>query len=222
MRPSPLSVLSGFLYLVACAAVTLAGEHREDWPNVGNDKAGTRCSALDQINRDNVGTLKVAWTYHTGDAGAGTTIECTPLVVDGVMFVTTVRTKVVALDAATGKEKWSFDPYAGDTNPRIRASGGVNRGVAYWSDGGAGPDAKRRVFVGVSDGRIISLDAATGKPDATFAENGTLDLRAGIERDISSMAYGPTSAPAIFENLIIVGCSNDEGHPGAPGGPRAF
>ena len=222
MRRSPLSVLSGFLCLAACAAITLAGERREDWPNVGNDKAGTRYSTLDQVNRDNVGQLKLAWTYHTGDAGAGTTIECTPLVVDGVMYVTTVRTNVVALDAATGKEKWSFDPYAGETNPRIRASGGVNRGVAYWSDGAAGPDAKRRVLVGVSDGRIISLDAATGKPDPDFADQGTLDLRAGIERDISSMAYGPTSAPAVFENLVIVGCSNDEGHPGAPGDPRAF
>jgi quinoprotein glucose dehydrogenase len=215
-------VLSGFLYLAACAAVTLAGERGEDWPNVGNDKAGTRYSTLSQINRENVGRLKVAWTYRTGDAGAATTIECTPLVVDGVMYVTTVRTKVVALDAATGNEKWAFDPYAGETNPRIRASGGVNRGVAYWSDGRAGAGAKQRVFVGVSDGRVISLDAATGKPDPAFGDRGTLDLRAGIERDISSMAYGPTSAPAVFENLIIVGCSNDEGHPGAPGDPRAF
>ena len=209
-------------FLLAWSGAADAADASGDWPNVGNDKGGTRFSTLDQINRDNVGKLKVAWTYHTGDAGAGTTIECTPLVVGGVMYVTTVRTRVVALDAAAGKEKWSFDPYGGEVNPRIRASGGVNRGLAYWSDGQSGSDAKRRVFVGVSDGRVVSLDAASGKPDLDFADKGTLDLRLGIERDISSMAYGPTSAPAVFENLIIVGCSNDEGHPGAPGDPRAF
>jgi quinoprotein glucose dehydrogenase len=137
------------------------------------------------------------------------------------MFVTTVTSRVVALDPATGKELWSFDPYSGPVNNRIRASGGVNRGVAYWSDGREG--GERRVILGVADGRLVSLDAATGKPDPSFADGGTLDLRKGItERDISNLAYGPTSAPAVFENLVIVGCSNDEGHPGAPGDPRAF
>ena len=192
-----------------------------DWPNVGGDKAGQRYSTLDQINRDNVKRLQVAWTYRTGDAGAGTTIECTPVVADGRMFVTTVNSRVVALDPATGKELWQFDPYAGPVNKRVRASGGVNRGVAYWSDGKEG--GQRRVILGVADGRLVSLDAATGKPDPAFADGGTLDLRKGItERDITTLAYGPTSAPAVFENLVIVGCSNDEGHPGAPGDPRAF
>lgn len=192
-----------------------------DWPDVGYDKAGTRYSPLTQINRENVAQLKVAWTWHTGDAGTGTTIECTPIVADGRMFVTTVTSRVVALDPATGRELWTFDPYAGPATQRIRASGGVNRGVAYWSDGKA--DGQRRVILGVADGRLVSLDAATGKPDPSFADGGTLDLRKGItERDITHLAYGPTSAPAVFENLVIVGCSNDEGHPAAPGDPRAF
>src|SRR4051812_42737088 len=202
-------VLAAVAVSMPCVAADSA-----DWPNVGNDKGGTRYSTLDQINRGNVAQLKVAWTYHVGDAGKGTTIECTPLVVDGVMYVTTVKTKVVALDAATGQERWSFDPYDGFTTTHPRASGGVNRGVAYWA-GGSGADAKRRVIVGVADGRIISLDARTGKPDPAFADRGTLDLRAGIERDVSATGYGPTSAPAVLENLVIVGCSNDEGHPGA-------
>src|SRR4051812_18285018 len=84
-----------------------------NWPNVGNDKGGMRYSTLDQISRQSVADLKVAWTYHTQDAGEGTTIECTPLVIDGVMYVTTVRTKVVALDASNGSKIWEFDPYAG-------------------------------------------------------------------------------------------------------------
>ena len=204
------------LLVIAPAAVRAA-----EWPNVGNDKRGTRYSTLDQINRENVKQLKVAWTYHTKDATETSTIECTPVVADGRMFVTTVTSKVVALDPATGRELWKFDPYAAAVPKRPRASGGVNRGVAYWSDGA--PGGQRRVILGVADGRLVSLDAATGKPDPTFAAGGTLDLRKGItERDITSMAYGPTSAPMVFENLVIVGCSNDEGHPGAPGDPRAF
>jgi quinoprotein glucose dehydrogenase len=204
------------LWVISFSAI--AQPQNVDWPSVGNDPGGTRFSPLDQINRDNVGRLQVAWRYRTGDAGNGTTIECTPLVMDGVMYVTTVRTKVVALDAATGKELWSHDPYA-DGKPRQRASGGVNRGVAFWRGG----DAKR-VLVGLSDGRLLSLDAATGEPDPAFGDGGTVDLRAGYkdERDLSKQPYGPTSAPAVFENLVYVGCSNGEGHPAAPGDVRAF
>jgi len=95
----------------------------------------------------------------------------------------------------------------------------VNRGVAFWRDGGT-----KRVLVGLSDGRLISLDADTGKPDPSFGDAGTVDLRAGYadERDLSKQPYGPTSAPAVFENLVYIGCSNGEGHPAAPGDVRAF
>jgi quinoprotein glucose dehydrogenase len=228
--PARLALFLSATFLLCVAAASAAGADSTDWPNVGNDKGGTRYSALEQINRDNVGRLKVAWTWHTGDSSPGRTIECTPVVVDGVMYVTTVDTKVVALDAGTGKEIWRFDPYGADYPPPaggrwIKASGGVNRGVAFWSDGkpaAAGGGGQRRVLLGAADGRLISLDAKTGIPDPAFAVKGVLDLRAGIERDISKMAYGPTSAPMVFEDLVIVGCSNDEGHPAAPGDPRAF
>src|SRR5687768_3383012 len=139
-----------------------------DWSNPGNDKGGQRYSTLDQINRENVGQLKVAWTYHTKDSGEGTTIECTPLVIEGVAYVTTVKTRIAALNAATGGQVWSFDPYEGDTVKRMRASGGVNRGVAYWT----GVDGARRVIVGLADGRLLSLDARTGRPDRSFGREG--------------------------------------------------
>src|SRR5688500_12629293 len=141
---------------------SLRAADKVDWPNPANDKAGTRYAAIDQINRDNVEQLAVAWTYKTGDAGTGTTIECTPLVIDGVMYVTTVMTHVVALNAATGEQLWKHDPYAKPITPLIRASGGVNRGLAYWSDGQ--PDGERRILVGLSDGRLVSLDAKSGRP----------------------------------------------------------
>jgi quinoprotein glucose dehydrogenase len=191
-----------------------------DWPQVGADSGGRRHSALRQINKDNVQTLDVAWVYHTRDAGEKTTIECTPIVIDGLMYITTARTKIVALDAATGQEIWRFDPYEDDSKKWIKASGGVNRGVAFWTDGRPGGD--RRVLAGLSDGRLISLDAKTGRLDPAFASGGQLDLRTDIERDISKMSYGPTSAPMIFEDLVFLGFSNDEGHPGSPGDIRAF
>src|SRR2546423_7035898 len=91
-----------------------AAAQNVDWPNVGSDKGGTRYSTLRQIDTRNVRLMEIAWVYHTGDAGPGnaTTIECTPIVVDGVMYVTTALTKVVALNAASGQQKWRFDPYA--------------------------------------------------------------------------------------------------------------
>ena len=181
-----------------------------DWRNVGNDKGGTRYTPLRQINRDNVKNLQVAWTYRGEGVSPGSTIECTPVVVDGVMYVTTPALKIVALDAATGRELWKYDTH----------SGGVNRGIAYWSDDK--PGGQRRVLMGTPDGRMLSLDARTGVPDPGFGVNGTLDLRAGIERDIRNTAYGVTSAPAVFENLVIPGFLVSEGQPGAPGDIRAF
>src|SRR6266850_571568 len=182
-----------FAFLITfCSRTAMAAEH--DWPNVGGDKGSTRYSELKQINRRNVGKLQVAWTYHTGDGGKSTTIECTPIVIDGVMYITTAQSKVVALDADTGRELWKYDPYEKYVIKQPKASGGVNRGVAYWTDG-----KEARVFLGAADGRLISLDAKTGKPDAAFGRSGKLDLREGMETDLNGVNYGPTSAPAVYK-----------------------
>jgi quinoprotein glucose dehydrogenase len=203
------------LSLLALQNVRAAGY---DWPVVGGDSGGLRHSSLDQINRKNVSQLQVAWTYHTGDAGKSTTIECTPIVIGGVMYVTTAASKVVALDAATGSEKWKYDPYARVVeHPQPKASGGVNRGVAYWSKG-----RQARILLGVADGRLVSLDAVTGKPDAAFGQGGTVDLRQGLDVDVRGVNYGPTSAPAVYRDIIILGFSCPEGGRPAPGDPRAF
>ncbi len=194
-----------------------------DWPRVNNDPGGMRYSQLDQINRENVAQLTPAWTFHTEEVkeGRGRTIECTPIVVDGVMYITTGYLKLVALDAATGKELWRFDPLKEHPSRHGLASGGVNRGCAYWSDGM--PDGERRIIHGISDGRLFSLDARTGKLDPRFGDGGIRDLRKELDPEVADLAYGPTSAVAIWRDTIIVGVSTGEGpEVASPGDIRAF
>ncbi len=191
-----------------------------DWPGTGGDPGRARYSPLKQITRENVKRLEVAWTYRTGELEPEkrTTIECTPVVVDGTMYVTTIRARVVALDAATGSQKWSFDPATVSPRSSLLASGGVNRGVAYWTDAEA-----KRILFGAPDGRLFSLDAETGRPDSAFGSGGAVDLRQGFDRDLTKLPYGATSSPAIYRSLVILGFSVGEGPgPSAPGDIRAF
>ena len=202
-----------------------AGEPRRaaDWPGVGNDPGCMRYSELNQINRATVERLKPAWTYHTGEplGRRGKTIECTPIVIDGVMYVTTGSLRVVAIDGASGKELWQFDPIKEHPFKHGLASGGVNRGCAFWSDGG--PGGERRIIHGTSDGRLFSLDARNGKLDLKFGAGGIVNLREELDPQVAVLDYGPTSAVALYHDTIIVGVSCGEG-PGiaAPGDIRAF
>jgi quinoprotein glucose dehydrogenase len=169
-------------------------------------------SPLDQINRKNVSRLRPAWTYHTGDSRdrPQTTIECTPIVMDGVMYITTAQLKAVALEAATGKKLWEFDP------PEEK-SRGVNRGVAYWSEG-----EERRVLYVVGP-RLICLNARTGRSVPGFGSEGFVNLRQGLDRDITGLTYTVSSPGSIYQNLIILGSTMGEGpRPSAPGHIRAF
>lgn len=230
------SLRSGMCCAGRCATVVLlsfagvrglsereGGDRNADWPVNMGDATGRRYSPLEQINRGNVADLEVAWVYHTGDAGPGTNIECTPIVIDRLMYLTTADGKVVSLDAATGERRWEYDAFE-KPKPNVypdRAHGprGLNRGVAYWRDG----DGPAYIFMGTMDGYLIKLDATAGKPAAGFGQDGLLDLHVGIERDISKVYYGVTSAPLVFEDLVIVGFANGEGGVGeAPGDIRAF
>jgi quinoprotein glucose dehydrogenase len=210
--------------LLALASLAFGQSNRNvDWPRVGNDPGCMRYSRLEQINRDNVAQLKPAWTYHTDELKGhrGKTIECTPIVIDGVMYVTTGFLRVVALDAATGKEFWQFDPLKDYPYPHTPMSGGVNRGCAYWSDGR--PNGERRIVHGTSDGRLFLLDAKTGRLDSKFGNGGIVDLRLALAPNVASLGYGPTSAPAIWKDTIIVGFACGEGPDiAAPGDIRAF
>ncbi len=198
-----------------------------EWRHYGGDPGCTRYSKLDQINRSNVHNLRLAWTFHTGDAmkRPRTSIECTPLVVNGVMYLTTALLKVCAVDAATGRLIWKFDPFAGILGPQAAKATvegavsprGVNRGVTYWQDG-----KDQRIFV-TALSSLICLDAKTGHPISSFGNKGAVDLTQGLGRDISGMLYDVTSPGVIYKNLIILGSECGEGpDPAAPGHVRAF
>ncbi len=137
------------------------------------------------------------------------------------MYITTGYLRLVALDAASGHELWQFDPLKAHPWEHRPQSGGVNRGCAYWSDGR--PDGARRILHGTADGRLFCLDARTGKLDPAFARDGVLDLRQHLDPRFARLGYGPTSAPAVWKDTVVVGVSCDEG-PGiaAPGDIRAF
>ena len=141
-----------------------------DWRVYHGGAEGIHYSALDQINRGNVAQLEVAWTFDTGDAFNGSEMQCNPIVVDGVLFATTPKLRVMALDAATGRLRWSFDPNEGRQVLGKRR----NRGVTYWSDG-----KDRRVFF-VARHFLSALDAGTGRPVAAFGKEGRVDLREGL------------------------------------------
>jgi quinoprotein glucose dehydrogenase len=220
MRPSLIAVA---VLLISVIPARAQGPRSADWPGVGNDPGCARYSALAQINRGNVARLRPAWTYHTGELEGrkGKTIECTPIVVDGAMYVTTGYLRVVALDAASGKEIWQFDPLKAHPFAHEPTSGGVNRGCAFWSDGKRG--GERRIIHGTSDGRLFSLDAKDGKLDAGFGVGGVRILRDELPPEAAKLGYGPTSAPAVWKDTIIVGFACGEGPEfAAPGDIRAF
>ena len=204
------------LLVIVCFALTSLGANgqtssRAEWPNYGNDPGGMRYSPLTQINRDNVSKLKVAWVYHTGDVSDGkkyprrSEFESTPIFIDGTLYLSTAFNRVVALDPASGKERWTFDP---KINLGSRYSEGLmNRGVSTWLDTGRKPDAecRRRIFLATIDARLIALDAASGKPCRDFGDAGQLDLTRGIVNIIRAGEYEETSPPAIIYDLVVVG-----------------
>lgn len=185
-----------------------------DWPYTEGAPGGGRYSPLRDIDRSNVASLRVAWTYRHGDSygggmlpdyvNRGTSFESTPLVVDGRLIFTTPYNRVIALDPENGRELWTFDPQI--DRGRRAANMFINRGVAYWRGGGDGACA-HRVFLGTLDARLIALDAGTGKPCAAFGVGGTIDLLAGLRPVVDAWEYNVTSPPTVVGDVVVVGSS---------------
>src|SRR5262245_1574987 len=206
---------------VACiAAIGLAavpgGAMDRDWPIAGGDPGHRQYSPLSEINRANVGALRVAWTYRSGDADKQdrSQIQCSPIVVGRTLYATSPGLKVFALDAATGKERWVFDPFATGESPNAL---GVNRGVVYWR---RGDDERILVTAGQ---RLYALSARTGRPIPTFGRGGSVSLLDGLDRDVRGLYVLSNSPGAIYGDLLILGTRVSEG-PGAsaPGHIRAY
>ena len=176
-----------------------------EWTDWGAAKGGGRYSPLDQITRENVGALRVAWTYHTGHLRGDdkyVVFQNSPLVVDGTLYVCTPYNQVIALDPETGAERWKFDAQIAADDAYV-----INcRGVSTWLDPRSPEDAtcRRRVVMGTVDARLIEIDARTGQRCSEFGTNGEIDLRPGLG-DVKKGDYGVTSPPLVVGDRIVTG-----------------
>lgn len=181
----------------------------QQWYCYGKDAGGSRYADLKQVNDKNVKNLKVAWQFQTGELKTytGTNLasksafEATPIMVNGTLYFATPTSRIFALDAETGQQKWMYDP---GINLKGDYSEVTSRGVSTWpaENDNKNANAERRIYAATIDGRLICLKAANGLPATDFGNNGTVDLKTGIGRDLSV-----TSPPAIIGNLVVVGSS---------------
>jgi quinoprotein glucose dehydrogenase len=183
------------------------GTSRAEWPSYAGDKASSKYSALAQINGANFSQLKVAWTWRSPEEQVTKehpeiktwAWEATPLMVGGVLYVSTSLSQVAAVDAATGKTFWVYEPETWKNGPPSN-NGFVHRGVSYWANGN-----DRRILVGTADGYLICLNAKTGKPIPAFGQNGRIDLTEGLGRPVDRRYYGVSSPPMIVRDVVVIG-----------------
>ena len=179
-----------------------------DWPVYGGTSDNTHYSTLDQITPANVKQLQVAWKYETHDEFPGSEMQSNPIIVDGVLYATTPKLRVIALDAATGKELWTFDPNIIDKKTgRFR-----HRGVTVYQD---------RVFV-TQRNNLWALDKRTGKPIPTFGDSGRVDLRKGLDRPFEAQSVSASTPGVIFDGMLLIGSTVSESLPSSPGDIRAY
>ena len=184
-----------------------------DWPVYRGDPKGNQYAAIAQIHAANVHRLRPAWEYHTKDANQRSTMHANPVVVNGVMYITTPALKAVALNAATGREVWRFDPAKYNNGEVVRLR---NRGVTYWK-GAEG----ERIFHFVRD-RVYAIDAKTGTLITSFGKGGFIDLRQNLGVDPATAVIEMTSPGAVFKNLLIIASRVNETYDSAPGHIRAY
>jgi quinoprotein glucose dehydrogenase len=184
-----------------------------DWPVYRGDPKGNQYVALAQIHAANVHKLRPAWEYHTGDANQRSTMHANPLVVNGIMYITTPALKAVALNAATGRELWVFDPAKYNNGEVVRLR---NRGVTYWKGAEGG-----RIFHFVRD-RVYALDAKSGALINSFGQGGFIDLRQNLGVDPTTAVIEMTSPGAVFRNLLIIASRVNETYDASPGHIRAY
>ena len=204
-----------FFYISGCSSprekdLTGAGK---DWPVYMADNFSSHYSNLDQITRDNIDNLELAWQYHSEDSipGEHTQIQCNPIIIDGILYGTSPSLKVFALNAETGKRIWEFDP-----EPEDQYAKNVNRGVSYWHNG----KDKRILFT--SGSYLFALNAETGESIEDFGNSGRASLNEGLGERAKDLYVVASSPGVIYQDLIIIGSRVSEEAGGAPGHIRAF
>ncbi|QHF44477.1 membrane-bound PQQ-dependent dehydrogenase, glucose/quinate/shikimate family [Pseudomonas sp. S35] len=198
-----------------------AADAQKDWAHYGNTEGGSRFAALDQINRDTVNTLKVAWTYHTGDVaisdGNGAEDQLTPLQIGNKVFICTPHNNLIALDADTGKELWKNEVNAKsavwqrcrgmayfDASAPIAQPTQPNSSPIIAATVAPGAQCQRRLLTNTIDARLIAVDADTGKFCEDFGTHGQVDLKAGLG-NVPDSYYQLSSAPLIAGTTVVVG-----------------
>lgn len=216
--------------VIACSMASA----QNDWPTYGRDLGGTRYSPLKQINSANVAQLVRAWTFHMaadtpappraeegnevaggrgrGRGGTGGRIaEASPLIVGGVMYLTTGYGRVVALEPETGKPIWTYD---------VKDGAPAERGLEYWAGDSQSPP---ELFFGTSTGKLIALNAKTGKAVPGFGNEGVVDMKPGALNGLANSMFGLSSPPLVYRNVVITGAHVQESPSiGAAGDTRAW
>ncbi|SHM85090.1 quinoprotein glucose dehydrogenase [Cyclobacterium lianum] len=184
-----------------------------NWGVYKADPGSSSYSPLDQINKENVSKLALAWVFEPMDTIAGgrpRNSESNPIVIEEVLYTTSARGRLFAVHAGTGRLKWSFDPFDGERG------GGIKRGVTYWEDGAD----KRILFTGGD--KLFAIDAGTGLPIPSFGNEGKVDLNQGMRGDPDKISVIPTSPGIVFEDLLILGTEVSELYGAEPGHVRAY
>jgi quinoprotein glucose dehydrogenase len=195
--------------LMLCVAGAASAQRSADWPVYGGNADNTHYSTLSQITPANVAKLQVAWTHDTKEAFPGSEMQSNPIIVDGVMYALSPKQRLIALDAYSGVEKWSFDPTSGNfTGPRIRARGVVVHGG--------------RVYFNYRF-RLYSIDIQTGKKSPGWGnDSGWVDLREGLGRPAEGLSVSASTPGTVYKDVLIVGTNMPEALPSAPGDIRAY
>ena len=223
MTRLPPNALAAVLLLVLFASVprpSLGGEATTGWPVYGGDQGGGHFTPLAQITAANVDRLQEVWVYRTGDYSPGapghraTTFEATPILAHDTLYFCTPYNRVIALRAAMGTLLWSHEPDPKLDRAYDKQHSLICRGVSYWEEPAPDPGkpCQARIFQGVLDGRLEALDARTGELCAGFASGGTIDLNKMDNGSVGVGAVNVTSAPVVFEDLVIVGSAISDNH----------
>jgi glucose dehydrogenase len=204
------------LLIISLSAIPVGasnGVRNGEWRFYGGDQGSGKYSPLDQINRENVQKLKVAWSWDSPDLKIleqnsrlyTLGYEATPLMIGGVLYISTSLSQVAAINAATGKTIWVYDPKSYQTGQPTNL-GFLHRGVAYWTDGKA-----ERIFIGTCDAYLIALDAKSGQPVAGFGENGRVNLTKAIPLAVNARNYAVSSPPMVCRDVVMIGSSINDG-----------